>query len=80
MKHDGISGGFWHFVDTRANLLSFDELGSKPLRRSPNRKVWLNDEKRFLESQINDNQECVVGYIDYCKYTLAKVDLELSLS
>lgn len=81
LKHGGIVAGFWHFIDTRASLLSFDGMGSRPPKMSVNRTEWLRHEKDFFESEIKrGGAEYPEGYKEYILEELSKVNQELTPS
>lgn len=77
LKHEGIYNRFWHFIDTRANILSFDGEGSSPLKNSPNRMEWLKRRRRFLERVIPDSIDYGVDYREYCKNELLEINQEI---
>lgn len=67
---------WWHFLDTRANLNTIDDL-HEVFKGSPNRLEWCRREKKSFEQDINEN---VFGadYQEYCKKELEKIDKEMA--
>ncbi len=81
LKHKGVTAGFWHFVDTRANLLSFDLMGSKPLKKSPNYIPWIKANLTELERQLTEApsyERTIPGYTQYILDRILELKAELA--